>query len=262
MQIRGTIKSKEGLAMNRYKTDEYELEYIESEVSSKILWENHCHGQFEMIAVEKGDINIMLEGKSYRLKKGQAAIISPLFYHSVTANEKGSYKRVTVLFGITAVPAVIRKKFESLGISIANLPISWIDTVKKICQKRGAEIYAPLAQSLMIQAFYEAVENAKSPVESETDELLQKSIAYIDAHLHEKILLEDLARNISRSKSSFCHLFEEKMHISPKQYIQQKKLALASKLIGEGVPKTKAALMIGYENYSNFYRIYQKNIKN
>mgnify|MGYP003307143845 CR=1 FL=1 len=50
------------------------------------------------------------------------------------------------------------------------------------------------------------------------------------------------------------------MKISPKQYILQKKLALASKLIDEGVPRTVAAMQVGYENYSNFYRMYQKHL--
>lgn len=248
--------------MNKVKTDEYELEYIESEISSNVLWENHCHGQFEMIAVVKGNVSIMLEGKRYRLKKGQAAIVSPLFYHSVTANEKGSYKRLTVLFHITAVPKVLRAKFESGGISITDLPTFWIESMREICQKSDAKFYDPLVKSLMTMAFYEAFKDSKSPTESETDDFLQKSISYIDAHLGEKILLDDLARHLSRSKSSFCHLFEEKMRISPKQYILQKKLALASKLISEGMPKTKAALTVGYENYSNFYRICQKNLEN
>ena len=53
-------------------------------------------------------------------------------------------------------------------------------------------------------------------------------------------------------------LFEEKMKITPKQYILQKKLALADKLIGEGIPPTVAAGRVGYENYSNFYRMYSK----
>ena len=49
------------------------------------------------------------------------------------------------------------------------------------------------------------------------------------------------------------------MNISPKQYILQKKLALANKLMDEGVPRTVVAMQVGYENYSNFYRLYRKN---
>ena len=50
------------------------------------------------------------------------------------------------------------------------------------------------------------------------------------------------------------------MNISPKQYILQKKLALANKLIRDGTPATVAAMQVGYDNYSNFYRMYQKRV--
>ena len=49
------------------------------------------------------------------------------------------------------------------------------------------------------------------------------------------------------------------MNISPKQYILRKKLATARKLIAEGTPPTVAAMQVGYENYSNFYRQYTKH---
>lgn len=113
----------------------------------------------------------------------------------------------------------------------------------------------------MIGIFYDALQSPEMPVKVETDEFLQKALCYIDAHLHEKILLDDLALATARSKSSFCHLFEQKMKIAPKQYILQKKLAVASKLIDEGMPHTVAAMQVGYENYSNFYRIYHKSLK-
>ena len=91
------------------------------------------------------------------------------------------------------------------------------------------------------------------------DDFLEKTVRYIDGHIGEKITLDDLARHTSRSKSSFSHLFEEKMGISPKQYILHKKLATARKLIAEGTPPTTAAVQVGYENYSNFYRMYLKH---
>ena len=119
--------------------------------------------------------------------------------------------------------------------------------------------YAPLLQSLMTETFYDALQMPQTLAQIDTDEFLQKAFEYIDLHLHEKILLDDIAKYTSRSKSSFCHLFEAKMNISPKQYILQKKLALANKLMDEGVPRTVVAMQVGYENYSNFYRLYRKN---
>ena len=49
------------------------------------------------------------------------------------------------------------------------------------------------------------------------------------------------------------------MKISVKQYIINKKLAYAASLMRDGVNATDAAAAVGYDNYSNFYKMY-KNV--
>jgi AraC-like DNA-binding protein len=241
-------------------TKDFEIEYIESETAYSFLWERHCHAKYEMIAVAEGDITVMLEGQNYRLKKNQVIIIPPLLYHSVKANSEGSYRRITALFGTDAIPGVLREVFSKKERN-TTVHTSRIERIKDICYKEDASFYAPLLQSIMTEIFYDVYLMPQDDIKNETDEFLEKTFEYIDMHLHEKILLDDLAKYTARSKSSFCHLFESKMNISPKQYILQKKLALASKLIDEGVSHTAAAIQVGYENYSNFYRLYRKNFQ-
>ena len=238
--------------------DGFHLEYIESEISKPILWESHTHAQYEMIAVADGDITVMLEGRRYRLQKDQIIIIPPLFYHSVTANGKGHYHRITALFDADAVPTVLHAEFEGKARESAA-SASQIEKLKNICKKNDPAFFAPLIQSLMAEIFYDTLQTSDTPTASETDEFIGKAIRYVEEHLHQKILLDELAKYTSRSKSSFCHLFEQKMNISPKQYILQKKLAYADKLISEGTPATAAAMLVGYENYSDFYRLYKKH---
>ena len=127
--------------------------------------------------------------------------------------------------------------------------------------EEDVEFYEPLAESLMIQLFYSDAQSNRIDFGIEEDEFLSKIISYVDKHLCEKILLDDLARHTARSKSSVCHLFAERMNVSPKQYILEKKLALALKLIRGGTPPTLAAKEVGYENYSNFYRLYKEKYK-
>ena len=242
----------------RFQTDHFQIEYTESEINHSILWESHCHTRHEMIVVIDGDITVMLEGKKYRLQKNQIIIVPPLFYHSITANKEGHYRRITALFGIDSIPSVLQNEFANQERD-TTIDRYRIERLKEICQKEDAEFYAPLLQSLMVEIFYDTLHSPSHSIEAEADDFLQKSLQYIDEHLSEKILLDNLARHTSRSKSSFCHLFEREMKISPKQYILQKKLALASKLIDEGVPRTVAAMQVGYDNYCNFYRLYSKH---
>ncbi|MBQ8344847.1 MAG: helix-turn-helix domain-containing protein [Clostridia bacterium] len=242
-----------------FHTAQFKFEYMESKIEHPILWESHCHPQYEMIAVADGDITVRMEGQTYRLQKNQIILIPPLFYHSVTANKEGSYRRITALFGLDAIPSVLQDRFTKKGRN-ATIDGFRIEKIKDICQKKDAAFYAPLIQSLMIEIFYDVLQTPQTPTSIEADDFLQKTLGYIDKHLHEKITLDNLARYTSRSKSSFCHLFEAKMNLSPKQYILQKKLALAEKMMDEGIPPTVAAIQIGYEHYCNFYRIYRKNL--
>lgn len=48
------------------------------------------------------------------------------------------------------------------------------------------------------------------------------------------------------------------MNISVKQYILQKKLTYAARLMQDGMTAAGAAKAVGYENYADFYRMYRK----
>ena len=240
----------------------FNFEYTESLIKESILLENHCHTQYEMIAVLDGIVTIMQAGKKYCLRKNQIIIIPPLLYHSVTTKDNGYYTRITALFNIKQIPYVLHPEFinYSNDILIASFDI---EKLKEIFLKENLPYYAPLIESSMIEIFYSILKgsNFKSSPKIETDTFLQQACQYIEQHLHEKILLDDLAKHTAKSKSSFCHLFKEKMNISPKQYILQKRLTMASKLIDEGVPHTVAAKRVGYDNYSNFYKLYKTQLE-
>lgn len=234
-----------------------EIKYNETYIESSVLWEKHCHSRFELIAVLEGDVSVMLEGVTYRLTSGQCIIVPPLAYHSITINAVGTYRRVTALFPIDTVPDVVQKDFAA-GVA-AVFYSDCIERLGSVVQKDSPDLYAPLAKSLMVELFYGMLDAKRNNPTPDKDDFLERATRYIDAHLGEKISLDDLARHSSRSPSSFSHLFEEKMGISPKQYILRKKLATARKLIAEGTPPTTAAVQVGYENYSNFYRMYLKH---
>ena len=244
-----------------FRTEGFSFEYLESELDTTVLWESHCHSKYEMIAVSEGSIGIMIEGRSYRLRANQVAIIPPLYYHTLTSDKKGVYKRVTVLFDKAAIPEVLWEHFDGQGLTEPIFYSHQINELKRVCCSEQTELYGPLAESLMVRMMYERIDSGASDNETEVDELLNRIISYIDGHLCEKLCLDDIAAHTARSKSSVCHLFREKMRISPKQYILQKRLALAEKLIRDGTPPTVAAIQVGYENYSDFYRVYTKHIR-
>ena len=124
-----------------YQTNKIAFEYTESNVDTPILWENHCHALFEMIAVIEGDISIMIEGRCYRLTENQTAIIPPLFYHTIAANKSGAYRRVTALFDITSIPFVLQSQFKKKDSHLTIFFSHQINELKKICENDNKSFY-------------------------------------------------------------------------------------------------------------------------
>lgn len=238
-----------------FETKRFKFFYKSEEVSEKLLWENHCHTYFEMIFVVEGDISIVIEGRALRLTDGMAVFIPPLFYHSVTANAKGKYERVTVSFEEKDIYKEIKKEFISSLASPLPFEPKNAENLKKICKEEN-RFFAPLAEGIMTENFYTLLDAKNTPDEEINNDLL-KILDYLDSHLFEKITLDDIAKHLCISKSSLCHLFKDKMKVSLKQYIIDKKLALSVKMIEEGELPTTVALKLGYTSYSNFYRIYK-----
>ena len=96
------------------------ISYAESHTDTRMLWESHCHAQYEMIAVLEGDVNITLDGRLCRLREHQVIIIPPLIYHTVSANTAGAYKRITALFDLCSVPQVLHQDFHKTFLSDVN----------------------------------------------------------------------------------------------------------------------------------------------
>lgn len=241
-----------------FRTERFEFYLKDDSVSERVLWENHCHTGFEMISVVSGDVSVILEGRRIRLTAGNALFIPPLFYHSIVANAKGKYRRLTVLFGEEAIPEEMKERFLKAASQSCVFHPENNEKLEEICRD-GVSFYAPLADSIMTENFYSFL-LGNTEGKGEIDGELKKILDFIEEHLFDKITLDDVARHVSLSKSSVCHTFKSKMNIPLKKYLLDKRLALSAKMIKDGVPATAVASKMGYGNYSNFYRVYKSHL--
>ncbi len=242
------------------QTDKFYIQYKDDIIGNSLIWETHCHDQFEMIIVLDGRINVTLEGRDFKLEQNEMIVVPPLCYHAISANKSERYKRITILFDSNAIPLSLLSSFgENACIRVIERRVT--EKLQAIFSEDDTRFYAPLAEGLTLEILYEPRKESKKDG-SAADLTLQKMLTYIDTHIGDKITLEDIAAHASLSISSVCHIFTDKMKISPRKYIIQKKMALATKLIRSGVPTTLAAAQVGYEDYSGFYKTYKKQTGN
>ncbi len=247
----------------RMESDTMRLSYREGTDEKERIFENHSHPSYELIAVLGGDISIVIGNRRFRLRGGEVALIPPLVYHSVAVNAMVPYKRVTALFGTDAIPCEIRAELEARAAEsptassrVLDMPLAALESVAK----GGREARdMPLVSALITELLYAFTFKGEGlSAEHRVHPTVQAVCDYVDAHLCERLVLDDISAALFVSKSSICHLFHSEMKISPKQYVLQKKLSYAARLISEGTPATEAAATVGYGNYASFYKLYKK----
>ena len=252
--------------MDYFLTDQtFEAAYREAQAPRGMIFERHFHLQYEILMVLNGEISVVIENKQYAVSAGSIVVFTPSAYHSVFVNQPTEYARVTVRFSHSEVPKEIQSAFFQ---AVSVHPVlkgkyftQTAEEFKKVLFAREKDKLSPLLLSMMTRFFYAAayLENETAKEEDvSTSKNLTAIVEYVNAHLGEKLTLEDIANSVFLSQSSISHLFKSKMKIGIKQYILQKKMAHATLMMANGVPASEAAKIIGYENYSNFYTMYKK----
>ena len=80
---------------------------------------------------------------------------------------------------------------------------------------------------------------------------------WLDAHAHEQVGLEELAREAGLSSYHFLRMFSNALGVSPHQYLVRARVRHAARMLAEGErPITEVAYAVGFADLSNFVRTF------
>ena len=238
----------------------------------------HSHLHFEIMHLVEGDLDFIVEGKSYRLQSGDMLLIRPNEYHSIKSNAS-VYTRRVISFeekylqafpdaanGLLRPYAAHKEDFDGYIPCHIVKSLRMDELFDKLEQTLtlpdGVNAYLPIRLfSLLMEINGYIFSASQTKNGSYIHSVIDGIIKYIDANVSQKITLDDLEKHVNLSKYYLSHLFKKTMGISVVNYIIEKKIRHAEQLIRQGVPPTKASLMVGYSNYPNFYENYKKITK-
>ena len=229
------------------------------------IFATHYHSAFELAIIFDGEVTLSGENHSANISRNQGFIVMPFELHSLSkVRKEDPYDRLIINF----LPEIVPKEYlETLYQDI----IIFGCTQNILSTARGIDGYLKsgcsdehLFSSLLNVLMYEII-NSREKIEllkdtKTRDKHLQEIIEYIDGHISEEFTVQTLCKKFYISKSQLYKLFEENLRIAPKEFINRKKITAAHNLITGGMPPTKAALQVGYNDYSTFYRSYRSII--
>ena len=84
-------------------------------------------------------------------------------------------------------------------------------------------------------------------------------VRFVDANLHRKLSMDELARSAMISRTHLCRLFKSELGVSPGQYLQGRRMEEAARLLSTTLMSVKQILLeVGYSDKRLFLLHFKK----
>ena len=236
----------------------------------------HSHSYIEILYCRSSsDVEYLIGSDRYRLQKGDIVYIPPGISHRPIMPEQLAvpYER-DVLWISTEFMDTILKMYPDENATSRNrsVPIRTAGTrweflgdvfragVLEEERKRPGWETAVMGNTLLIMTYMKRInmEQTAGTMQAEKPELLDRINGYIEEYYATHITIDDLARKFYVSNSTISHLFKQKMGVSLYRYITQRRLIAAKALIARKIPMEEISHMVGFVDYSTFYRAFKQ----
>ncbi|MBQ4259171.1 MAG: helix-turn-helix domain-containing protein [Lachnospiraceae bacterium] len=241
----------------------------------------HSHNFYEVIYVLSGEYSAMIADRIYRAKKGDFLLINRGVMHKYEDIIPLADASTRIILWIT--PGYLAE------MSGQHMDLSACFRKKESCAYHFPVYYEEMLQNYLLKlAMTEVVGFPKEGVKEvadrgyltlffvylnllcdrqeyrhlgenyQSDPLIQGVSDYIDGHISEKILVEDLAKAMHMSKYHFLRTFKEVSGETAHGYIINKKLMKACELLKEGASVTESYEKVGFADYTSFLRNFRR----
>ncbi len=255
-------------------TNEYEIFHFTSTNLNRVSL--HHHDFYECYLFLAGDINYIIEGKSYSLIPGDIVLVNSKELHQAIINHTDkAYDRIVLwinrayLDSLSTATTDLKRCFEDADRkNVIRSDYEAQQNVRAIMNKMlSLENYKGFGQELLYKAYLVELlvfintllfqTEAKLPIEIKKSNLIDDIISYINSHLEEEISIDMLSEQFYISKFHLLREFKKHSGTTIHKFIVQKKLILAKEYILSGMPINLVYERAGFGGYSNFFKAFK-----
>ena len=250
--------------MSNYFAEEqqYEQVYFRYSRGPSLRKGHEIHPHHEIIYYIDGDA-AFISGNSYTaLEKNTLIFVPKGFFHNFNIKRQDEYVRLTISFPDIPILEEVLGEIRDIVVTRAADVIGLADAIIKNISATPfvSQALSVYASFLSLMAELTKHQSAPIPPQSEKN-TLSKCIAFIDEHFTENITISDLAKKYFVSKSFLFTEFKRSFGITIHQYITQRRMIYAKRLLDEGKKPTDIYSACGYSDYSTFYKAYTKRFR-
>ncbi|BBH23482.1 hypothetical protein Back11_48270 [Paenibacillus baekrokdamisoli] len=252
------------------------------ELSNQQRYNGESHDFWEMVYVDKGEVNANTESGYYRLNQGNILVHSPNEYHQLesTGNKAPNLFIVTFRCDNEAMKFFDEHKLFRIG-QVEHAVLARL--MKETLNSFGLNLFpvtpkqdAPFAAEQLFKIYLEQlliliIRNERSDMpqaallsttrENQSAHLSKQIIEYLERNLSSKMTLDYLCAQFSMSRTQMNILFKRTVGIGIIAYVNQLKIEHAKKYIREEIYNlTEVSNLLGYSSIHYFSRHFKKTV--
>lgn len=226
----------------------------------------HEHSFYEIMLIEEGESEYIIENRHYHAKKGDLLLVKPATYHY----KQRVLKNPTAVYCLGFLPEAIKNAgiAEKIFERCEHFSLSELSPIKEIFDAARKKLNISKSNaSRFIKYIAEAIILLLCDVDINADEppkiknaSVEKVLTYIKDNLCEIHKVSDISNALFFSDSYVRTLFKREMNIGIMEYVRNKKVLLAYRKIRHGKKPTEIYAECGFSNYPSFYRAYKAYI--
>lgn len=211
---------------------------------------NHSHDFYEFILYIKGEGTTNINRKKYDFGPQSFVLIPPGIEHSEKHNGLSS----VLIIGFTSDELID----DVLFFKNENIEVNKLVNKIRHENKMKAPYFEEIIKSEISELLF-ILKREKIPTNKKINSSIDAAVIYIDEYCLTDINLDELASNAGYCTDRFRNLFKELTGITPKQYIIQKRIEEAKKLlITTNEDLDSISNKLGFNYYSHFSLYFKK----
>ena len=240
----------------------------------------HFHEFDKIVILISGKVDYTVEGTTYKLEPWDILLVRHHMIHKAAIYLSVPYERIIIYLdsayverfapeaGLMDCFAAAEKRRYCLMRPDAGGVERLKEALERLEKTQGDELFGAqllrgtmLVQLLVLINRIALSDNSREKNTSESGGKIAPALSYINENLTRELSIDDMAAMCYMSRYYFMRLFKTQTGCTVHNYIRQKRLVLAARLIREGMSASAAAAECGFSGYSAFHRAFTKTFR-
>lgn len=224
-------------------------------LKSKSISERELHDYNELLFYIDGEATLHTENYKQKLTPNTLVFIPKGKYHFLSLSNPDNFTRLKISFDCGALTSqlpsdiLVSKNLPTLTLSLLENALIGLKN-----DNFTNDFY--YGAFLLLASWLSTSATSQVKFDGE-DTLVSNCAKYIENNLSNDLSIAKISESLNFSPSTVSHVFKRQTGISIHNYIVQKRMIYAKKLLETKSP-TQVHLECGYADYSSFYKAYVK----